>query len=347
MKLLVTGGAGFIGSAVVRRAAAAGHEVVVVDALTYAANPATLASFPPHVVHENVDVRDAAAVHRVVVQHAPDAIVHLAAETHVDRSIDSPTPSVQTNVLGTHHVLEAARAHWDVRNRDPHFRVVVVSTDEVYGSAQPGERFTERSPYAPRNPYAASKAAADHLALAAFFTWGLPVVVTHGSNTYGPFQFPEKLVPVMLLNALHDRPLPLYGDGLHRREWLFVDDHAAGILATLVARPGSSYPLGSGHCIPNIELVNALCRHLDVQRPSGAPHANAIQSVPDRPGHDRGYAVDPSSAAHDLGWTAQVGLEDGLHRTVRWYLHNRAWWEPLLKRLPLGTRLGVEQKGAS
>lgn len=333
MKLLITGGMGFIGSAVVRQAVAAGHEVVVLDALTYAGNPANVASVADAIAFEHVDLRHRERVLEVVQRHAPEGVVHLAAESHVDRSIDDPTAVVTTNVLGLQHLLDALGPRW-------RGKLVVVSTDEVYGDVGDAP-FTEASPYAPRNPYAASKAAADHLARAAFHTFGVPVVVTHGANTFGPYQFPEKLVPVMLLNALSGRPLPVYGDGLQAREWLYVEDHAAGILAALAGTPGRSYNLGSGVRVRNLDLVRQLCRLLDERRPGGAPHEALLTFVADRPGHDRGYALDVRRAEAELGWTTTTGFDEGLVRTVDWFLANEAWWRPLLERLPLGTRLGT------
>jgi dTDP-glucose 4,6-dehydratase len=340
VRLLVTGGAGFIGSAVVRQALAAGHHVTTLDALTYAASPDTLAVVQDHPRHRflHVDLQDRAQTLEAIADAAPDAVVHAAAESHVDRSIDTPHRTVATNVLGTQHLLDAVRACWG-----PHppseARLVVVSTDEVYGVSTDAP-FDESSPHRPRNPYAASKSAADQLALAAFHTWGLPVVVTHGANTYGPYQFPEKLVPVMVVAALEGGPLPLYGDGSPIREWLHVDDHAAGLLAALRGRPGRRYNLGGGERITNLALVRHLASCLDRLRPDDAPHARRITFVADRPGHDVAYALDARRAAVELGWRPVRPLLDGLDATVDWYATHESWWRPLLARHPVGTRLG-------
>ena len=334
MRLLVTGGAGFVGSALVPRLVAAGEEVVTLDALTYAGHRASLGAALDAPNHEfrRVDVRDAAAVRRVLAETRPDAVIHLAAESHVDRSIDSPLDFVTTNVQGTMTLLDAATGYWrglGRRMRDA-FRFLHVSTDEVYGSADPAGVFTETTPYAPSSPYAASKAASDHFAHAWRRTFDLPVLISHCSNNYGPRQMPEKLVPVVILAALEGRSIPVYGDGLHVRDWLFVEDHARAL--ELIARrgaPGRVYNVGAGAEVANLDLVRAVCGWMDELAPASPhrPHAGLITFVPDRPGHDRRYAIDSERVRRELGWRPALDLQAGLGRTVRWYLDNRWWWQ--------------------
>ncbi|MFD1508061.1 dTDP-glucose 4,6-dehydratase [Lacimonas salitolerans] len=347
MKLLVTGGAGFIGSAVVRRAIADGHSVVNLDALTYAAcldNVASVADSPAY-AFEHVDIRDRAALDRVFAAHDPDAVMHLAAESHVDRSIDGPGTFVETNVMGTFHMLEAARAYWTRAGRPEAFRFHHISTDEVFGSlpADPAVQFTETTPYDPRSPYSASKASSDHLVRAWAETYGLPVVLTNCSNNYGPFHFPEKLVPVIILNALAGKPLPIYGDGSNVRDWLYVEDHAEALL--LVVQQGAvgrSYNIGGENERSNLKLVQTLCAILDDKRPKqGGSYADQITFVTDRPGHDARYAIDPSRIREELGWRPSVTVEEGLARTVQWYLDNEDWWRALQSRDGVGKRLGT------
>jgi dTDP-glucose 4,6-dehydratase len=344
MKLLVTGGAGFIGSAVVRAAIARGHQVVNLDALTYAATLDSLAGVTGsnRYAFEHADIRDRAALDRVFTTHAPDAVMHLAAESHVDRSIDGPAAFIDTNVTGTFHLLEAARAHWTARGRPDGFRFHHVSTDEVFGSLGPEGRFDEGTPYAPRSPYSASKAASDHLARAWFDTYGLPVLVTNCSNNYGPRHFPEKLIPVAILNALHGRPIPVYGAGQNVRDWLYVEDHAEALL-TVVERgqPGGTWCIGGNAEARNIDIVRRICALMDALRPGAAPHDRLITFVADRPGHDARYAIDATRIRADFGWQPSVTLDEGLARTVRWYLDNPAWWQPLLARQGVGQRLGT------
>ena len=344
MKILVTGGAGFIGSAVVRAAVARGHAVVNLDALTYAAcleNVASVAASARY-AFEHADIRDPGALARVFARHRPDAVLHLAAESHVDRSIDGPAAFVETNVTGTFNLLEAARTAWEDAGRPAAFRFVHVSTDEVFGHLGPEGRFDEGTPYAPRSPYAATKAASDHLARAWGQTWGLPVIVTNCSNNYGPFHFPEKLIPVVILNALHGRPIPVYGKGENVRDWLFVEDHAAALLRVLEGgAPGRSYAIGGEAEARNIDIVRAICAILDRLHPEGAPHARLVAFVADRPGHDLRYAIDPARIRTELGWRPEVTLAEGLERTVAWYLAHEAWWRPLLGRSGVGARLGT------
>ncbi len=345
MKLLVTGGCGFIGSAVVRLAVARGHEVVNLDAMTYAANAANVAAVAGSNLYsfEQADIRDRAALDRIFAAHAPDVVMHLAAESHVDRSIDGPGDFIETNITGTYHLLEAARAHWTRAGRPEGFRFHHISTDEVFGSLGPQGQFTEDTPYDPRSPYSASKAASDHLVRAWAETYGLPVVLTNCSNNYGPYHFPEKLIPVVILNALHGRPIPVYGTGENVRDWLYVEDHADALL--LVAEKGAlgrSYNIGGENERRNIDLVRTICALLDEMAPKAAPYADQITFVTDRPGHDARYAIDPTRIRTELGWRPSVTVEEGLRRTVRWYLDNEAWWRPLLDRQGVGQRLGVK-----
>lgn len=345
MKILITGGAGFIGSAVVRQAITAGHQVVNLDALTYAANLANVASVAhsPGYRFEHADIRDRAALSRIFAEHSPDAVMHLAAESHVDRSIDGPGDFVETNITGTFNLLEAARSFWQAQGRPEAFRFHHISTDEVFGSLGDTGLFTETTPYDPRSPYSASKAASDHLVRAWHETYGLPVILTNCSNNYGPYHFPEKLIPVVILNALHARPIPVYGKGENIRDWLYVEDHATALLLALEKGvPGRSYNIGGENERRNIDLVRTICALLDEMRPDAAPHDRLITFVTDRPGHDARYAIDPTRIREELGWRPSVTVEDGLRRTVRWYLDNESWWRPLLNRTGVGERLGTK-----
>ncbi|WP_374424004.1 dTDP-glucose 4,6-dehydratase [Paracoccus sp. (in: a-proteobacteria)] len=343
MKILVTGGAGFIGSAVVRLAVRRGHEVVNLDSLTYAANLDNVApvSNSPLYSFVEADLRDRASLDRALDSHKPDAIMHLAAESHVDRSIDGPGDFIETNITGTYNLLEAARAYWTRQGRPEGFRFHHISTDEVFGSLGETGQFTEETSYDPRSPYSASKAASDHLVRAWHETYGLPVVLTNCSNNYGPYHFPEKLVPVVILNALHGQPIPVYGDGGNVRDWLYVEDHADALLLVLEkGELGRSYNIGGENEARNIDLVRTICAEMDRLRPENAPHDRLITFVTDRPGHDRRYAIDPTRIRTELGWRPSVTVEEGLRRTVEWYLDNQAWWQPLLSRQGVGERLG-------
>ena len=349
MRHLVTGGAGFIGSAVCRELVAQGHEVVNLDALTYAADLRSLdtAAASPLYRFEQADVTDAAALARIFAEHRPERVLHLAAESHVDRSITGPGAFVHTNVVGTYTLLDAALAHWRGLDKEARarFRFLHVSTDEVYGSLGADGLFTEATPYDPRSPYSASKAASDHLAKAWFHTYGLPVVVSNCSNNYGPFHFPEKLIPLVILNALEGRPLPVYGDGSNVRDWLYVEDHARA-LALIVAegRPGETYNVGGRNERTNLQVVQSVCDLVDeLAGPLGAGRSRRelIAFVPDRPGHDARYAIDASKLEGELGWRARESFDTGLRKTVQWYLDRRDWWEPIRARYS-GERLGLQ-----
>lgn len=344
MKLLVTGGAGFIGSAVVRLAISRGHDVVNLDALTYAAcldNVAGVADSPLY-AFEHADICDAKALERIFAAHKPDAVMHLAAESHVDRSIDGPATFIETNVTGTCTLLEAARRHWHEAGRPESFRFHHVSTDEVYGSLGSEGKFTEDTPYSPNSPYSASKAASDHLVRAWGETYGLPVVITNCSNNYGPYHFPEKLIPVVILNALAGKPIPVYGKGENVRDWLFVEDHADALLTVLQnGRAGRTYNIGGENEARNIDIVRSICALLDERRPKAGSYAGQITFVTDRPGHDARYAIEPQRIRTELGWRPSVTLEQGLARTVDWYLDNEAWWRALQDRAGVGARLGL------
>jgi dTDP-glucose 4,6-dehydratase len=346
MRVLVTGGAGFIGSAVCRHLV--GEQdwgVLNLDKLTYAANLASLdpVKESPRYAFVRADICDGDAVRDALDDFAPDALIHLAAESHVDRSITGSAAFITTNVLGTHILLEAARRYLGnlPNDRRARFRFVHVSTDEVFGSSETGY-FTETTAYDPRSPYAASKAASDHLAGAWHATYGLPVIISNCSNNYGPYHFPEKLIPLVILNALEDKPLPVYGDGLHVRDWLYVDDHVRALLAVLVnGRVGEKYNVGGRSERTNLQVVQTICDIVDELAPGRGSRRDLITFVADRPGHDRRYAIDPSRIETELGWRAQESFETGLRKTVRWYLDNRAWWAPIREGVYGGERLGL------
>ena len=347
MKLLITGGAGFIGSAVVRLAVARGYEVVNIDALTYAAcldNVASVNNSPAY-AFEHVNICDRAALDRVFETHQPHAVMHLAAESHVDRSIDAPGDFIATNVMGTYNMLEAARTYWVAQGKPASFRFHHISTDEVFGSlpGDPSVLFAEDTPYDPRSPYSASKASSDHLVSAWAETYGLPILLTNCSNNYGPFHFPEKLVPVIILNALAGKSLPIYGDGSNIRDWLYVEDHADALLTVLEKGVvNRSYNIGGENERTNLELVQTLCAILDDLRArTSGRYADQITYVADRPGHDARYAIDPSRIREELGWRPSVTVEEGLRKTVQWYLDNEAWWRALQERQGVGQRLGI------
>ncbi len=352
-KLIVTGGAGFIGSAYIRKVIAeTDWQVVNLDKLTYAANLESLAAVASDRRYRlaKLDICDRAGVDALLRAEQPDAIVHLAAETHVDRSIDGPAAFIQTNLVGTFTLLEAAARYYDSLKGEQRagFRFHHVSTDEVFGSLGTTGAFTEDSPYRPNSPYSASKAGADHLARAWHGTFKLPVLTSNCSNNYGPYQFPEKLIPLMIARALAGQPLPVYGDGGNIRDWLYVEDHVDGLLAVLDrGRVGETYNIGGNAESRNIDLVEMLCAILDRLLPDSPnrPHDRLISFVRDRPGHDRRYAIDAGKAATELGWRPKHGLADGLERTVRWYLENRAWWQAILDAAYDTGRLGLARSG--
>jgi len=347
MKYLVTGGAGFIGSALCHALMQEPDtELTVVDKLSYAANLASLAAFAgnPRYRFAQADICDGPAMRDLMAVARPDAVFHLAAETHVDRSIDSAAAFIQTNVVGTYQLLEAALQYWTKLPAEEaaRFRFVHVSTDEVFGALRAEGQFTEATPYDPSSPYSASKAGSDHIVRAWHRTYGLPVVVSNCSNNYGARQFPEKLIPLTILNALRGAPISVYGKGENVRDWLFVDDHARALIALARMAPaGETYMIGGGAERTNLQVVNTICSLLDARFPERAPHANLIRFVADRPGHDFRYSVNCSKIAHDLGWRPKIAFEAGMEGTVRWYLENEDWWAPLRARVYTGQRLGL------
>jgi len=353
MRILLTGGCGFIGSAVVRHLIArSGHSVVNVDKLTYAASLDALeaAASDPRYTLVQADIADAAAMARAFAEHRPDAVMHLAAESHVDRSIDGPGEFIQTNIVGTFTLLQAARAYWNTLDGESraNFRFHHVSTDEVFGALADGDPpFTETTPYDPRSPYSASKAASDHLARAWMHTYGLPVIVSNTTNNYGPWQFPEKLIPLIILNALEGRTLPVYGDGANMRDWLYVEDHAEALVQVLErGKPGLTYAIGASQPRRNLDVVHEICSILDELRPDSAgPRARLIQFVTDRPGHDHRYEIDAGYVAQALGWRAAHDFSAGLRRTIGWYLDHEVWWQGIRGKTYAGQRLGTAEAG--
>jgi len=348
VKVLVTGGAGFIGTSVVRQLLADGASVVNLDKLTYAGSNPPLGALAAdgRYALEVADIADRAAVDRIFARHRPDAVMHLAAETHVDRSIDAPDDFIQTNLVGTYRLLEAARGYFQSLDAaaQARFRFHHISTDEVFGSLAADESSAEDAPYRPNSPYAASKAGADHLVRAWHRTYGLPVITTNTSNNYGPWQFPEKLVPLMILNAFDGKRLPVYGAGANVRDWLYVGDHAAALWLVLrQGEIGETYNIGGGAEMTNIALVRTLCAILDEALPRSPhrPHEKLIAFVADRPGHDLRYSVDDAKLRRRFGWRPAETLESGLRKTVRWYLDNRQWWEPIRSGVYRGERLGL------
>ncbi len=351
-RILVTGGAGFIGSALIRFLIHETNcEVVNVDKLTYAGNLASLAEVADNSRYsfERADICDRLEMARIFAEYRPDAVVHLAAESHVDRSIDSAAPFLETNVVGTFTILEAARDHWqrlEAGHRDS-FRFHHVSTDEVYGSLGETGEFTETNQYRPNSPYSASKAASDHFARAWFHTYGMPVVTTNCSNNYGPYQFPEKLIPLMVINGSAGKPLPIYGNGGNVRDWLYVEDHVRALWAVLCnGRLGEVYNIGGGAERTNRQVVEAICACLDELLPTSVhrPHASLISFVADRPGHDLRYAIDARKLRDELGWRPREDFESGLRKTVEWYLQRSDWWQPILDGVYRGQRLGLAAK---
>jgi dTDP-glucose 4,6-dehydratase len=349
MKLLVTGGAGFIGSAVVRHVIrTTDWQVANVDCLTYAGNLESLAEAGVSARHRHhkVDIRDRPAIDAILAEVRPDAIVHLAAESHVDRSITGAAPFIETNVVGTYTLLDAALAYW--RTLDPgakaRFRFQHISTDEVFGSLGATGKFSETTPYAPNSPYSASKAASDHLVRAWHHTYGLPTLATNCSNNYGPYHFPEKLIPLVIIRALRGQRLPVYGRGLNVRDWLHVEDHAEALFTVLTrGRPGETYNVGGDSERTNIDVVRTICSLLDEMLPASPnrPHEKLIEFVTDRPGHDARYAIDASKIRRELGWQPRHDFDAGLRETVRWFLDHRDWWERVMSGAYRGERLGL------
>jgi dTDP-glucose 4,6-dehydratase len=351
MRIIVTGGAGFIGSAVCRHLInETAAEVVNVDKLTYAGNLNSLRSLKgnPRYRFVKADICDEAGIRHLFNQVRPDAVLHLAAESHVDRSITGSRSFIETNIVGTYTMLEVARRYWanipdEAKNK---FRFLHVSTDEVYGSLGAEGLFSESTPYNPSSPYSASKASSDHLANAWYRTYGLPVIISNCSNNYGPYQFPEKLIPLMILNALDAKPLPVYGNGSNVRDWLYVEDHARALHLILTkGRPGETYNIGGHNERTNLEVVQAICSALDKVNPEGRPHDQLITYVTDRPGHDHRYAIDATKLECDLDWKAEETFATGLTKTVRWYLDNEWWWSPLRQKVYAGERIGLVNVG--
>lgn len=346
MKILVTGGAGFIGSAVIRRAVGDGHEVVNLDVLTYSANLENVDSVASHPSYafEPVDICDRAALEVVFARHRPDAVMHLAAESHNDRAIEGPLDFVRSNIMGTAVLLEVVRAYWS-RLEGPAketFRLHHISTDEVFGALGEDGDFTEETPYDPKSPYSASKASSDHLVRAWGHTFKLPVVITNCSNNYGPYQFPEKLIPTVITRALEGKTIPVYGDGRQVRDWLHVDDHAEALLLVLSKGAlGETYCIGGDATKRNLEIVQTICAHLDKMAPANTPHADKITFVTDRPGHDFRYSIDASKLERELGWKPRRALGEGLEDTVRWYVDNYGWVERIRERGFQSDRLGL------
>ena len=347
MRILVTGGAGFIGSAVCRHLVQdLGYETINVDALTYAANLASLAPIDtsPLYSFEKADIRDREAIDALLKRHQPDAIMHLAAESHVDRSISGAQVFLDTNIMGTAVMLEAARAYRDAlpAEKADAFRMLHISTDEVYGSLGDEGLFTEETPYDPSSPYSASKAASDHLVRAWVRTYGLPCTISNCSNNYGPYHFPEKLIPLVILNALEGKELPVYGDGRNIRDWLYVEDHARALVMVLEkGRIGEKYNIGGRNERTNLQVVERICDLMDTLAPKSFAHRDLIRFVTDRPGHDQRYAIDATKTEEELGWRARESFDTGIERTVRWYIDNEAWWRPLRDNVYSGTRLGI------
>ena len=350
MKILITGGAGFIGSALIRYIINHTEDSVMnVDKLTYAGNLESLTSVSnnPRYQFAQVDICDKAKIQHIFDEYQPDVIMNLAAETHVDRSIDSPDAFLQTNILGTYHLLEISRRYWQNLSdeRQEKFRFHHISTDEVFGDLDnTNDFFTETTPYAPSSPYSASKASSDHLVRAWHRSFGLPTLITNCSNNYGPFHFPEKLIPLMILNALQTKPLPVYGDGSQVRDWLFVEDHAKALyLVVTQGKIGESYNIGGNNERKNIEVVETICALLDELRPQATPYADLISFVKDRPGHDKRYAIDATKIKQELGWQPEHSFETGMRKTVQWYLDNTSWWQNILNGQYQLQRLGVIQ----
>ena len=346
MKIIITGGAGFIGSALIRHLIrATDHEVLNLDKLTYAGNQESLLEVAnnPRYSFCQVDICDRQTVSKSFTDFQPDAIMHLAAESHVDRSIDGPAEFIETNIVGTANLLEIAREYWSKLSSDRKrsFRFQHISTDEVYGSLGTEGLFEESTPYDPRSPYSASKAASDHLVMAWYHTYNLPVLMTNCSNNYGPYHFPEKLIPLVILNALHGQQLPVYGKGDNIRDWLYVEDHARALTLVLEkGQPGETYNVGGNNERTNLEVVETICDILDELAPSSRAHRELIKFVEDRPGHDKRYAIDATKLRTELGWQPEENFDSGIRKTIKWYLENEWWWRPIREKKYAGERLG-------
>ncbi|MAZ79969.1 MAG: dTDP-glucose 4,6-dehydratase [Gammaproteobacteria bacterium] len=342
-KIIITGGMGFIGSAVIREAIALNFQVLNIDSLTYAASKETLKRFETNEKYSfaKVDIRNYEELSEQFNSFSPDFVMHLAAESHVDRSIDSPIDFLETNIMGTFNLLDIAYKYWVKSNKFSDFRFHHISTDEVFGSLGKTGFFTEDSSYKPNSPYSASKASSDHLVRAWNKTYGLPVVITNCSNNYGPFQFPEKLIPLIIINAISEKKLPVYGKGENIRDWLYVEDHANALLKVLQKGiVGSSYNIGGENEVRNIDIVINICKILDKLLPRESKYQDLITFVNDRPGHDQRYAIKPTKIVDELGWSPSISIDEGLEKTVKWYIDNRNWWEPLVNKneikLPMG-----------
>ena len=334
-KILVTGGAGFIGSAVIRMAIKKGYKVLNFDALTYASTLESVSSVENSDRYEflRADLRNQEVVERTFRQFQPDKVLHLAAETHVDKSILRPNEFLETNIIGTFNLLETAKNYWFENGKSEIFRFHHISTDEVFGSLGKDGFFTEDTPYKPQNPYSASKASSDHLVRAWSHTYGLPILISNCSNNYGPYQYPEKLIPLMIINALNGKRMPVYGDGRNIRDWLYVEDHADAILSILKdGQPGRSYNIGCNNEISNIDLVRKICGVLDQIKPREISYDRLINLVADRPGHDFRYAINSNRITSELNWKPRFSFEEGLVKTIKWYANNKDWWKPLLKK---------------
>jgi len=349
MKIIVTGGAGFIGSAFIRLAISQGNTIINVDSLTYAACLSNLECVQDNnnYFFEHIDIRERSKLEKVFSKYKPDAVVHLAAESHVDRSIDGPSVFIESNIIGTFNLLETSLEYWKKSGYPKAFRFQHISTDEVFGSLPSNKdiKFSETSSYDPRSPYSASKASSDHLVRAWHETYQLPILITNCSNNYGPYQFPEKLIPLVIINALSGKELPIYGDGCNIRDWLYVEDHANALLSVLKnGENGRSYNIGGENECTNLEIVQMICSFLDELVPnSDYKYADLIVFVKDRPGHDSRYAIDPSRIRKELGWRPSVQIQEGLRKTIEWYLVNKQWWQELSARAGVGQRLGLKK----